>query len=43
MDGKRRIRYTAPPLGWYLPDVAKGDAELDSFDFFSRLPGQMNF
>jgi transposase-like protein len=33
IDGKRRIRYKSPPLGWYLPDVANGSAELDSYDY----------
>ena len=28
----RRVRRTAPPAGWYLPDVAAGTAELDAFD-----------
>ena len=27
----------APPPGWYLPDVAAGRAELDSFDFIDGL------
>ena len=36
-DGKRRQRRTAPPSGWYLPDVAKGLAELDQFDFVEDL------
>ena len=31
-DGRRRIRHAPPPLGWYLPDVAAGGAELDQFD-----------
>jgi hypothetical protein len=45
IDGKRRIRYKYPPLGWYLPDVAKGYAELDSFDYVEdlRLQGQGGF
>ena len=37
LDGKYRIRRPAPPLGWYLPDVADGQAELDSFDFIEDL------
>ena len=31
-DGKRRVRRPAPPSGWYLPKLAEGKAELDSFD-----------
>lgn len=26
-----------PPKGWYLPDVAQGEAELDCFDFIEDL------
>jgi hypothetical protein len=26
-----------PPKGWYLPDLAPGEAELDSFDFIEDL------
>ena len=37
LDGHRRIRRPAPPPGWYLPDVAAGRAELDSFDFIDGL------
>ena len=37
LDGRRRIRRKAPPRGWYLPDVAQGQAELDSFDIVSGL------
>ena len=37
LDGQRRIRRPAPPPGWYLPDVAAGRAELDSFDFSDGL------
>jgi len=36
-DGKRRQRRPPPPTGWYLPDVAKGSAELDQFDFVEDL------
>ncbi|SRR5712691_4046719 len=32
LDGGRRIRRPPPPPGWYLPEVAAGRAELDSFD-----------
>jgi hypothetical protein len=34
----RRIRRPAPPRGWYLPDVAAGEAELDAFDAIVDLP-----
>jgi hypothetical protein len=37
LDGQRRVRTLAPPVGWYLPDVAAGRAELDSFDTVSGL------
>ncbi len=37
LDGRRRVRRPAPPLGWYLPAVASGDAELDSFDAIEGL------
>lgn len=36
-DTARRIRRTAPPKGWYLPAVAAGEAELDSFDLIEEL------
>ena len=32
LDGRRRTRRLPPPPGWYLPDLATGLAELDSFD-----------
>jgi hypothetical protein len=32
LDGKRRIRRTPPPPGWYLPEVSQRRVELDSFD-----------
>jgi transposase len=37
LDGRRRVRRPAPPPGWYLPRVAAGRAELDSFDFVEGL------
>ena len=37
LDTQRRVRTTAPPIGWYLPDVAAGRAEVDSFDTVSGL------
>jgi hypothetical protein len=37
LDGVHRQRRPAPPKGWYLPDVARARAELDSFDFIEDL------
>lgn len=37
LDAKARARRPAPPRGWYLPAVAKGCAELDSFDVIEDL------
>ena len=37
LDGRQRIRRPPPPPGWYLPDVATGEAELDSFDIVEGL------
>jgi hypothetical protein len=37
LDGRRRVRRPAPPPGWYLPAVAAGKAELDSFDIVAGL------
>jgi hypothetical protein len=37
LDGRRRMRRMPPPKGWYLPDVAGGRAELDSFDIVEGL------
>jgi len=37
LDGVHRQRRPAPPKGWYLPKVALGEAELDSFDFIEDL------
>jgi putative transposase len=37
LDGRRRTRRPPPPVGWYLPDLAKGRAELDSFDLVEGL------
>jgi hypothetical protein len=36
-DHHTRIRRAAPPKGWYLPQVAAGQAELDCFDFIEDL------
>jgi len=37
LDGQRRVRRAAPPIGWYLPEVAARRVELDSFDTVSGL------
>jgi len=37
VDRARRLRRPAPPRGWYLPPVAAGQAELDSFDWIEDL------
>jgi hypothetical protein len=37
LDGKRRVRRPPPPPGWYLPDVAARQAELDSIDVVEGL------
>jgi hypothetical protein len=34
LDARRRIRR---PIGWYLPEVASGGSELDSFDTIEGL------
>jgi hypothetical protein len=41
LDSRRRVRRPPPPRGWYLPDLAKGRVELDSFDIVEglALPG----
>jgi len=36
-DGAHRQRRPAPPRGWYLPAVAAGKAEVDSFDLIEDL------
>lgn len=36
-DGHRRVRRPAPPPGWYLPDLAARQVELDSFDIVEGL------
>src|SRR3954451_9704957 len=36
-DGVRRSRRPAPPRGWYLPALAAGQCELDSFDLIEDL------
>jgi hypothetical protein len=37
LDGRQRTRRPPPPTGWYLPDVAAAQAELDSFDIVEGL------
>ena len=37
LDDVHRQRRPAPPKGWHLPDLAAGQAELDSFDFIEDL------
>ena len=37
VDGHGRVRRPSPLRGWYLPDVAQGKAELDSFDIIEDL------
>jgi putative transposase len=37
LDGRQRVRRKAPPLGWYLPEVAAGGKELDSLDAVEGL------
>ncbi len=37
LDAGRRMRRPPPPLGWYLPEVARGRAELDSWDTVEGL------
>jgi transposase len=37
LDASHRVRRPAPPPGWYLPDLAAGHTELDSFDIVEGL------
>jgi hypothetical protein len=37
LDGRARVRRVPPPRGWYLPGVARGLLELDSFDTVTDL------
>jgi len=37
LDGQKRVRRPAPPMGWYLPEVASARCELDSFDVVDGL------
>ena len=38
LDAHRRVRRPAPPTGWYLPAVARGEADVDAFDGIEDLP-----
>jgi hypothetical protein len=38
LDASRRVRRPAPPTGWYLPAVARGEADVDAFDGVEDLP-----
>ena len=37
LDSRKRVRRPGPARGWYLPDLAAGDVELDSFDVIEDL------
>jgi len=37
VDNRQRRRHPAPPTAWYLPEVARDQAELDSFDIIEGL------
>jgi hypothetical protein len=37
LDCRKRVRRPPPPKGWYLPDLAAGQCELDSFDTIEGL------
>jgi putative transposase len=37
LDGKKRTRRPPPPKGWYLPDLAAAEVELDSIDIVEGL------
>jgi hypothetical protein len=37
LDGRTRVRRPPPTPGWYLPEVARRDRELDSFDLVEGL------
>jgi transposase len=37
LDRRHRVRRPPPPRGWYLPDLARGRVELDSFDIVEGL------
>ena len=37
LDGRKRQRRPPPPRGWYLPDLARAQVELDAFDIVEGL------
>jgi hypothetical protein len=37
LDGRKRTRRPPPPRGWYLPELARAEVELDSFDIVEGL------
>jgi hypothetical protein len=37
LDARHRVRHKPPPRGWYLPDVAAKQLELDQFDAIEGL------
>jgi hypothetical protein len=37
LDGRQRTRRPPPPRGWYLPELARAQVELDSFDIVEGL------
>jgi hypothetical protein len=37
LDGRKRLRRSPPPPGWYLPQAARRRAALDAFDFIEDL------
>jgi len=37
LDAAHRPRRPAPPKGWYLPDLARAEVDMDSFDFIVDL------
>jgi transposase-like protein len=37
LDGKKRTRRPPPPKGWYLPELAAAELELDSIDIVEGL------
>ena len=45
LDSNSRIRFPAPPPGWYIPEVCTQQAEMDCFDYIEdlRLTGNLGF
>src|SRR5436190_403155 len=37
LDGRRRTRRNPPPLGWHIPEVTQGRAEMDEADIVEDL------